>query len=317
MRFPVLVLAACLSASIPTFGQSPSEQKGATTRTDSDARLLAQAQALLRDGKPDEALPLIQQYLQERPDSPDGHTVLGFVFFKQAKAAESLREYAEAAKYRNLTAFELKIVALNYAMLEDYPNADRGLTRSLEMNPKDLQACNDLGEVKFLQAMYKDAIAVFSRCLKLDPRNVFASNGLGSAFEETDQVENAIAAYQDAVAWQSGKKVQDPTPLLNLGRLLLKIHRTEEALAYLTRAVELGPENSKAYEQLGKAHSYVGELAAAQRELEKAIQLNPEDAHLHYLLAQLYQRTGMVDKAKYELERFQSLKRRSDAPPGR
>jgi len=315
MRTMVLVLAAWLPTTVAVFGQSPSQQRGAATPSDSYAKLMAQAQALLRDGKPAEALPLIRQYLKARPDSPEGHAALGFVFFKQSKAADSLREYAEAAKYRNLTAFELKIVGLNYAILEDYPNADRGLTRSLELNPGDLQTCNDLGEIKFLQAMYEDAITVFGRCLKLDPRNVFAGNGLGSAFEQTDQLENAMTAYQDAVAWQSGKRTQDPTPLLNLGRLLLKLHKTEEAFEYLTRAVQLEPEQSETHEQLGKAHSYAGELEAAQRELEKAVQLNPEDAHLHYLLAQLYQRAGMPEKAKRELEQFQAKKKRSDSPP--
>jgi tetratricopeptide (TPR) repeat protein len=315
MRPLVLVLAAWLPAAAAISGQCALRGQDATTRRDTDARVLARAEALLRDGKIAEALPLVEQYLQKWPDSPDGHTTLGFIFFTQSKPAESLREYAEAAKYRSLTAFELKIVGLSYAIMEDYANADRGLTKSLELNPKDLQTCNDLGEVKFLQAMYEDAITVFGRCLLLDPKNVFAGNGLGSAFEQTDQLDKAVAAYRDAVAWQSGMAHQDPTPLLNLGRLLMKLRKTEEAMKYLTRAVELGPQNAKAHEQLGRAHSYAGELEAAQRELKKAIELNPEDAHLHYVLAQLYQRAGMTEKAKHELEQFQSLKKRSDNPP--
>jgi tetratricopeptide (TPR) repeat protein len=315
MRTLALVQAACLAAALAMFGQSPSPQGSASEPPNPPEKLLAQAQALLRQGKPAEALPLIQQYLKNRPDSPDGHVTFGFIFFKQSKAAESLHEYAEAAKYRNLTAFELKIVGLNYAMLEDYPNADRGLTRSLELNPRDLQACNDLGEIKFLQERYEEAIGVFQRCLKLDSKNVFAGNGLGSAYEQMNQFDEAVAAYRNAVAWQSASAIQDPTPVLNLGRLLLKLNKTEEALKHLTRAVELGPENSKTHEQLGKAHSYAGELEAAQKELEKAIRLSPNDAHLHYVLGQLYQRAGMLDKAKCEFEKFQELNKRSDPTP--
>jgi tetratricopeptide (TPR) repeat protein len=315
MRPMVLVLAAWLPVTTALFGQSSSQPEGATALQESPARLLAQAQRLLQEGKPDDALPLVRQYLKERPDSPDGHTVLGFIFFKQSRSAESLREYSEAAKHRNLTAFELKIVALNYAMLEDYANADRGLTKSLELNPRDLEACNDLGKIKFLEGKYEEAITIFRRCLKLDPKNVFASNGLGFACEQMGQPDRAVEAYRNAVAWQSGKETQDPTPVLNLGRLLLNLGKTEEALTYLTRAVELGPEHSKTHEQLGKAHSFAGELEAAQRELKKAIELNPEDAHLHYVLAQFYQRAGMTEEAKHELEQFQSLKKRFDNPP--
>jgi len=100
--------------------------------------LLVQAQLLVRDGKLDEALPVIHRFLEQRPDSPDGRAVLGFILFKQSKPAEALREYGEAAKYRRPSAFESKIIGLSEAMLNDYASADPWLARSLELNPKDL-----------------------------------------------------------------------------------------------------------------------------------------------------------------------------------
>jgi Flp pilus assembly protein TadD len=144
---------------------------------------------------------------------------------------------------------------------------------------------------------------------------VFASNGLGGAYERTFRNDQALAAYRNAVAWQSGKAIQDPTSFLNLGRLLLKLDKIEEALEFLTRAVELGPEHALIHEQLGRAHSYAGDLEAAEKEIEKAILLNPEDAHLHYVLAQLYRRLGMPDKADRELEQYQLLQKPSTHRP--
>jgi len=52
---------------------------------------------------------------------------------------------------------------------------------------------------------------------------------------------------------------------LHCGRLLLKLDKTEEALEYLTRAVEVGPELALTHEQLGRAHSYAGDLEPALR----------------------------------------------------
>jgi anaphase-promoting complex subunit 3 len=219
-----------------------------------------------------------------------------------------LREYSETAKYRSPTAFEYKIAGLSYAMLEDYTKAGGWLARSLELNPRDLQACNYLGEVTFLREQYEEAAGVFRKCLSLDPKNVFAANGIGSAYEQMRRFEDAAVAYRNAVAWQSANAMQDPTPILNLGRVLLKQNKPEEALKYLTRAVQLGPEHAATHEQLGKAHSYVKELEAAQRELEKAIRLNPKDAHLHYVLGRLYRDAGMHEKATQEFEKFRALK---------
>jgi Flp pilus assembly protein TadD len=105
---------------------------------------------LVRDGKLDEALPVIHRFLEQRPDSADGHAVLGFILFKQSKPAEALREYGETAKLRRPSAFESKIMGLSAAMLNDYADADLWLSRSLALDPRDLETCNDLGQAKFL-----------------------------------------------------------------------------------------------------------------------------------------------------------------------
>jgi tetratricopeptide (TPR) repeat protein len=201
---------------------------------------------LVRDGKLDEALSVIHRFLEQRPDSPDGHAVLGFILFKQSKPSEALREYEEAAKIRPLSAFESKIIGLSKAMLNDYASADRWLARSLELNSKDLEACNDLGYIKLLRETYSEAVGVFQKCLKLDAKNVFAENGMGSAYERMNRLDEAAAAYRNAIAWQSSKTTQDPTPFWNLGRVLQKQNKPQEALTYLTRAVELGPDLAEA-----------------------------------------------------------------------
>jgi tetratricopeptide (TPR) repeat protein len=208
--------------------------------------LLVQAQLLVRDGKLDEALPVIHLFLEQRPDSPDGHAVLGFILFKQSKPAEALREYGEAVKYRSPSAFEMKAMGLSEAMLNDYASADSWLAKSLDLNPKDLQACDDLGRIKLLREKYSEAVGVFQECLKLDAKNVFAENGLGSAYERLSRLDEAAAAYQNVIAWQSAKTIQDPTPFWNLGRVLRKQNKTKEAMTVLTRAVELGPDLAEA-----------------------------------------------------------------------
>ena len=109
----------------------------------------------------------------------------------------------------------------------------------------------------------------------------------------------------------------DPTPVLNLGRVLLKQNKPEEALVYLTRAVELSPREAAAHEQLGKAHSYVRDLASAQAELEKASRLDPGNAQLHYVLGRLYRSAGLEDKAADEFQRFRALKQRAEGAPER
>lgn len=243
---PLAFAAVCFCAAVQLFGQASAATVAGTSRVAASDPLLVQARSLVREGKLDEALPVIHRFVEQHPNSSDGHAVLAFILFKQSKPADALREYGEAANLRPPSAFESKIMGLSAAMLNDYAGADQWLARSLKLNPQDLETCNDLGQTKFLRDRYSDAAGVFRECLKLDAKNVFAENGLGSAYERMNRLDDAAAAYRNVIQWQSTKKNQDPTPYWSLGRVLQKQSKTEEALTYLTRAVELGPDQAEA-----------------------------------------------------------------------
>ena len=277
---------------------------GASSQSDTQ---LAAAESLIRQEKWPEGETAIRQYLRARPDSPDAHALLGWVLFKETKPQESLREYSLAAKYRKSSAFELKIVALDYAMLQDFENADRWLTTSLEQNPMDLQGCNRLGEIKYLRERFGEAVSVFQRCLRLDAKNAFAANGIGTSYERMDRLDEAAAAFRNAITWQPKNTAPDPTPFFNLGRTLLKKSKAVQALPYLRLAVKLAPENAEAHEYLGKAYTSLNELQLAQKELENATLLAPEVPRLHYLLGRLYRKEGLNEKAKIESDRYAAL----------
>jgi tetratricopeptide (TPR) repeat protein len=138
-----------------------------------------------------------------------------------------------------------------------------------------------------------------------------------------DRNDEAIVAYKNAIAWQSGAPAKNPDPFINIGELLLEQNRPEEAVSYLMQAVAISAEvyrsqgmaelEPRAHEYLGKAYSRINRPQEAKVELEKAVELAPEDARLHYLLGQLYQKMGARDKAKAEFDRFAALSRAHNA----
>jgi len=264
-----------------------------------------QAQSLVGKGSLDAAEQVIRQHLSAHPTSSEGHFLLGLILFKKNNPKESLSEFTEGAKHNGPSAFDLKIVALNYVLLGAYGDADRWLTRSLERNPQDAQAWYYLGRTKYSENRFEEAIGAFQQCLKLDPANVKAEDNLGLSYQGLGKTNEALTAFQTAIAWQ-GEKL-NPWPMINLGGLLLDQNRTEEAIKYLSHAVEISPREPKAHEQLGKAYSRRDDLVKAQEELEKAVALSPESAPLHFMLGQLYRKRGMTEKAKSELERGAAL----------
>jgi tetratricopeptide (TPR) repeat protein len=224
-----------------------------------------------------------------------------------------MAEYLEASKYRDLTAAELMTLALDCAELHLAGEADRWLTRSLEINSENAKGWEALGQIKGDEQRFEEAIKAYQRSLALAPRVVSAETGIGLSYELLSRLEDAKTAYKTAIGWQA-QKPHDPTPFLGLGRVLLKQNRPAEALPYLRQAAELGPAVPEAHEELGKAYSSLNQLAAAQKEIEQAVELAPKVTRLHFMLGQLYRRAGLMEKAKAELDSYAALVGTSSTP---
>ena len=309
MIFPKSVLALAVTLLIrPAFSPVITAADARTARVKANSNdLLSRAQSLCAAGRWSEAEDLTRRHLNAQPDSADGHALLAYIFFKRQKPKESMAEYVETAKLRDLTASELKTFALGCAQLHMYSDAQKWLSRAIEMNPADVKAWEARGHLRFEQQHYADAISDFEQSLRLAPKTVSAQTGIGLSYELLSRLDQAIPAYKTAISWQTAGPGEDPAPLHALGRVLLKQNKPEEALPYLQRAVERGSKVPQAREELAKAYASLGQLEAAQKELEKAIVLAPKVARFHFTLGQLYRETGMLEKAKAELALYDAL----------
>jgi tetratricopeptide (TPR) repeat protein len=256
----------------------------------------------------------MRRYLEVHKTSAEGHFLLGYVLFKKQEANGSLAEYTEGAKYRAPGAAELEVVASDYVLLKDYPDADKWFTKAVEWNPTDVLGWYYLGRTKYNENRFEEAIVVFQQCLRLDPHNVKAEDNLGLSYEGLNRTEEAFAAYRTAIEWQRDAAEKNPEPFLDLGSLLVETGRGEQGLPHLLEAVRLSPEDYRMHRQLGKAYTRLNQLDKARAELEKAVELAPENAPVHFMLAQVYRKQGLMDKVKLETERYTALTGTRSAP---
>ena len=275
---------------------------------------LSEARSLLDLGKLPEAEKAVRGYLQQHPQSGEAHFLLGYVLFKEQSAVPSLAEYTEGAKYRRPNAADLEVVASDYVLLKDYPDADKWFTRAVEWNPQDALGWYYLGRTKYNENRFDEAVSAFQKCLTLKARDVKAEDNLGLSYEGLNQTEEAMAAYRTAIQWQAEAAEKDPGPYLNLGSLLVDNGKAEEGLPNLLTAVKMEPGDFHMHRALGKAYAHLNEPARARDELEKAATLAPGDAPIHFMLAQVYRKLGMTDKAKAESETYTKLTGASSAP---
>lgn len=145
----------------------------------------------------------------------------------------------------------------------------------------------------------------FSEAVEIAPEYAAAWNALGVL--ATDPVQ-AEPYFRHAVAADP----ENAEALLNLGALLLKTGRPEEALALHQRVVGVVPENADAQAQLGINLYQLGDLTAAERALLVAKKIDPDvPARPQLFLAEIYAREGERVRARAEIEEL--LARKPDA----
>ena len=261
------------------------------------------AKNFLQKGLLQDAEQALREFLAQHSDSAEAHFLLGYVLFKEQKPEASLAEYTAGAKYHDPDPSDLKIVALNYVLLNDFSDADRWLTRSVAGNPKDPESWYYLGRTKYNENRLEDATRAFKECLEIDPGNVKAATNLGLALQGLGKTDEALALYRHAIAMQKEGAPRNAEPFIDLGNLLLEQNQIDVAIVNLSEGRDIAPQDSRARESLGKAYLRANRFPEAQAELEKAVSLTPDSAPAHYLLAQVYRNQGLTQRAKAEFDR--------------
>lgn len=260
---------------------------------------LQEARSLLAADKVSAAEAVLRGYLKNNPSSAEAHYLLGDVLFREQKARESLAEFTAGAKFRHPGAAELRIVASDYVLLGDFADADKWFSEITAEAPKDPEAWYLLGRTKYNENRFAEAITSFEHVLALRPKDVQAEDNLGLSQQGLGHTEEAKAAFQRAIDWQSDKPV-DPQPYLNLGILLTDQGDLSGAIQQLTMAAALAPNNPKIHEELGRALQAKGDFEGAQSQLERSVKLAPNAAALHFKLGQIYRHRGLAERAQQE-----------------
>src|SRR5215469_1381614 len=223
----------------------------------------------------------LRAQIAQRPDDADPVYSLAFLLRQEGKAHASLDTYTQAAQLRTPVAEEIRSVALDYVLLNDYDDAIRWLERAARMEPANIRVLYSLGRCYFSKDRYLDAERVFAHVLALDPKNLKAEENLGLVFDATNQPDRAEEALRTAAAW-ADKDGADEWPFLDYGGFLLDHGRAQEALDPLRTAARIQPNSAACHEKLGRALIESHELADGIAELEKSAQLKPSDPKTHY-----------------------------------
>jgi tetratricopeptide (TPR) repeat protein len=135
----------------------------------------------------------------------------------------------------------------------------------------------------------------------LAPQFAEAWNELGTIAYQTQKYARAEECFRKALKQDS----QAFEPLVNLGGVLVTVHRADEAMEYNAMAVAMRPSDALAQSQLGMNYFELGDLDLSARHLERARAIDPAHfSHPQLLLAEIHLRRGERTEAVDVLEEF-------------
>jgi tetratricopeptide (TPR) repeat protein len=139
------------------------------------------------------------------------------------------------------------------------------------------------------------------RAVELAPQYTAAWNNLGTIAYQTQKFERAEECFREALA-------HDPQafePLVNLGGVLINLHKLDEAREYNLHAVLMRPEDALANSQLGMTYFELNQPEVAEKFLEVARRIDPAHfSHPQLILAEIHLRRGDRLGAASDLEDF-------------
>ncbi len=301
MRAMVVLIAL---ATLPLAGAT---KLGQTLNTPDVDPPMSLARAALERRDWTQAELLLRSYLGNSQHSAPALYLLASTLFHEDKPKESLAMYTRAAQETPPSAPDLRLVALDYVLLDDYEDADKWITRSARQNANDGETWYVMGRIKYTENRFQEAVDSFLKCLQDEPHSVRAQNNLALAYEGLNQPEMAMRVYRKALAWQIDDPHPSEQPALNLGILLSDRNQLDEALTLLLHAEMLAPHDGKTHGALGKLYVRRKEFQQAEAEFVQAVAAQPNDVGLHFQLGQVYRRLGKKESATAELTRAAAL----------
>jgi tetratricopeptide (TPR) repeat protein len=242
------------------------------------------------------------------------YTYLGRILFVDGKYLNSAIALKKAEALQPLEEKDRFTLAMAYVSLQRPDWARPELEKLAEASPRNPLYPYWEGRLDYDSQNLPGAAAKFERVITLDPQFMKAYDNLGLCLEGMAKYEEAIQQYQNAIRLNRERNIHSAWPPMNLGALLVKLDRLEEAEPLLRESLQFDADFAQGHYQLGVLLQKQNKISAAVEELKRAAALDPAYSDPHYALARVYKRAGNAEQAQRELQIFQDLKAREPAP---
>jgi len=246
--------------------------------------------------------------------SRDPHTAMlkyaksGDAYAAGGKTAEAIVEYRNALE-KEPRAGDVRLkLADAYLKQGDGAKAAQEYVRAADVLP-DASVQLKAGNLLLMAGRFDDAKGRAQKVLDADPKNVDAQVLLANSLAGLKDLDGAVAELGEAIQLNPDRS----ETYANLGQIELGRGRREAAENAFKRAVELAPKSAMAHMALGTFYWSTSQWAPAEQELSQALTVEPDNALAQRAIATFYLVTNRRDQAEQHLRRVLELTKSVDA----
>jgi tetratricopeptide (TPR) repeat protein len=239
----------------------------------------ATVQALVQQGRLDEAKTELLAELQRDPSNIDGYNLLGIIESEQGSYSDALAAFQKALQLGPNSTKTHNNLGNLYLAQKKFDPAEREFRAALRLKPDDRDGNYNLGVLLMARGLPAEAIPYFERVRPQDSETQF--NLIHAYLQKKRNAE----ALHLAVTLSAEKK-DDVKLHYSLGVLLASAGQYKPAQLELERADALQPGTFEILYSLGQAYLLGGQYSKAALQLTRAVALQPKSSEALYLLGQ-------------------------------
>jgi len=241
----------------------------------------ADAKALLRQGKLEDAQVKLQEELQQNPSRPEGYALLGLVYTAQKNYSEALSAFQQGLKLNPKSTGIRNDMGNLYVAQGNLDLADKEFREVVRLNPADYDGNYNLALVLLTKKQPAEAIPYL---LRIHPQTTASQLSLTRAYLDAGKTAEGLKIAAEL----SAHNKDDVQVHFTLGVLLAAEKQLRPAQLQLEQANVLQPQTFEILYNLGQVYVRNSEYAKAELTLKRALNLKPDSPETLSLLAQVY-----------------------------
>ena len=236
---------------------------------------------------------LVDQMLEEYPESIAGHILKGIILGRTRRNKDAIRVFRRALELDPVNPEAFNNIAVSLRQEGQVRQALRAVQQAEELFGERADILYNKGNILKDLGQIEEAIAAYLQALEVDDRYVLAYNNLGTLYQGRGQVKRAIETFSLGLAIDPNH----PTLRYNLGLAYEEEGRLKDAESEYARSLKSRPGWGEALNNLGIVYQKQERFDEADRAFREILKINKKDPRANNNIATNFALQGRTREA--------------------